>query len=328
MTVVDVLVLLLIVAFTSVSGINDGGNLIGTYLSSSRLRPVVVVTLLLTSILAGPLIFGTRVSHTIAVEIVDFQVAGHVVLMLSLLGAVLTLLVTWYLSIPTSTTLALAGAMVGAVLADGHLNWVHWSGILKVLVGLVGSVVIGFGVAFVVTALLWMAMRRYPHIGFGGARAQVLTVIFQGLAYGANDQEKAIGLTALFFLLVSHGTHYHVTPWAIVLPWFFWMVGFFTGGLRIAKTVSGHIFRLRPMQAVSTQLSAAVTVASAALLGFPVSTTQTTDGSLFGTGTALHPYQVRWVTVTKFIKVWLLTLPLAIVMGALAMGVNRLVHSF
>lgn len=309
------------------SGINDGGNLIGTYLSSSRFRPPVVVTLLLLSILAGPFIFGTRVSHTIAVEIVNFQVAGHTVLMLSLLGAVATLLVTWYLSIPTSTTLALAGAMVGAVLADGRLAWVHWSGVLKVLVGLVGSVMVGFGVAFIVTTLLWMLMRRYPHIGFGGARAQGLTVIFQGLAYGANDQEKAIGLTAVFLLLVEHGAHYRVTWPAIVLPWLFWMFGFFTGGLRIAKTVSGHIFRLRPMQAVSTQLSAAITVASAALMGFPVSTTQTTDGSLFGTGTALHPYQVRWLTVTKFIKVWLLTLPLAVALGALAMGVDRLAHA-
>lgn len=257
----------------------------------------------------------------------DFQAAGHTVLALALLGAVATLAVTWFLSIPTSTTMALAGAMVGAVLAAGHASWIHWPGILKVAIGLIGSVAVGFGMAFGMSSLLWMLMRRYPQIGFSGGRAQLATIVLQGLAYGANDQEKAIGLTAVYLMVAGHATHYQVTWLAIVLPWLFWMAGFFGGGLRIAKTVSGHVFRLRDMAAVSTQLSAALTVGTAAVLGLPVSTTQTTDGSLFGTGTALRPYQVRWHTVGKFFKVWALTMPLAVVMGALSMGADRLIQN-
>ena len=313
-------------AFTGISGVNDGGNLIGTYLSSNSVRPRVSVALLLVSILAGPLLFGTRVSHTIAVEIVNFHVAGHTVLALSLLSAVLTLGVTWRLSIPTSTTMALAGGMVGTVVAAGRAGWIEWPGIIKVSVGLVGSVLVGFGVAFVLSTLLWMLMRKFPKVGFSGGRAQVVTIALQGLAYGANDQEKAIGLTAVLLMLIQHQSHYQVTWWAIFLPWIFWMTGFFSGGLRIAKTVSGHVFRLRDMAAVSTQLGAAVTVGAAAFLGLPVSTTQTTDGSLFGTGTALHPYQVRWNTVGKFFKVWALTLPLAVAMGMATMGAIRLMR--
>ncbi|WP_338055125.1 inorganic phosphate transporter [Sulfobacillus harzensis] len=316
---------MLIAAFAGISGVNDGGNLIGTYLTSNSVRPLVSMTLLLGSVLVGPLLFGTRVSHTIAVEIVNFQAAGHQVLAVSLLAAVVTLLVTWRLSIPTSTTMALAGGMVGAVIADGHLGLIQWPGVLKVAIGLVGSVLVGFFVAFLLSSFLWMLMRRYPQIGFAGGRAQMATIVFQGLAYGANDQEKAIGLMAVLLMLVGHHVRYQVSLLAIVLPWLFWTGGLFVGGLRIARTVSGHVFKLVDMSAVSTQLGAALTVGAAALLGLPVSTTQTTDGSLFGTGTALKPYHVRWHTVGKFFRVWALTLPLAVVMGMVMMGLVRVV---
>jgi len=286
---------------------------------------MISVSLLLLSILAGPLVFGTRVSHTIAVEIVNFQTVGHTVLVMSLLSAVLTLAVTWWMSIPTSTTMALAGGMVGTVVATGHTHWIEWGGIIKIGVGLIGSVVLGFAVAFLLSSLLWMVMRRYPRIGFAGGRAQLLTVVLQGLAYGANGQERAIGLTAILLMMLMHRHHYSVSILAILLPWLMWVAGFFAGGLRIAKTISGHVFRLTDMASVSTQLSAAITVGVAAIVGIPVSTTETTDGSLFGTGAALHPYQVHWNTVRKFLKVWGLTLPLAVVMGVITMGMTRVV---
>lgn len=327
LTIVEGIILCFIIAFAGISGVNDGGNLIGTYLSSNSVRPVVSITLLLVSVVAGPILFGTRVSHTIAVEIVNFQAAGHQVLAVSLLAAVVTLLVTWRLSVPTSTTMALAGGMVGTVVMAGHTGWIEWAGIIKVSVGLVGSVMVGFLVAFLLTSLLWVLIRRWPRMGFGGGRAQVATIVLQGLAYGANDQEKAIGLMAILLMLVQHRTHYQVSYWAILLPWLFWMGGLFVGGLRIAKTVSGHVVRLVDMASVSTQLAAAVTVGAAAFMGLPVSTTQTTDGSLFGTGTALKPYHVRWHTVGKFFKVWALTLPLAVGMGMAITGALRLVHA-
>ncbi len=327
MPVVFAAIFILIMAFTALSGVNDGGNLVGTYLSSSRVKPFISVSLLVVSILAGPILFGTRVSHTIAVEIVNFHTAGHLVLVMALLGALLTLGVTWYLSIPTSATLALAGAMVGAVLLEGHWEWIQWGGILKVVIGLVGSVVVGFMAAYVISRFLWVVMKRFPGLGFRVGNAQWGTIVLQGLAYGANDQEKAIGLMAVLVMLVSHHTHYTVTWVAIVLPWLAWVLGLFAGGLRIAKTVSGHIFRLRDAARVSTQMGAGLTVAMAAVLGLPVSTTQTTDGSVFGTGAALNPYQVRWGTAGKFLRVWALTLPLAVALGGVVMGGARLIQA-
>ena len=309
----------LIAGFTIFSGINDGGNLIGTYLSTPATRPHWVLPLLAGSILLGPVLFGTAVSHTIAVEVVDFQKVPARVLAVALAAALTTLVVTWKLKVPTSTTLALAGGMLGAALAGGQAEWIHWAGILKIGLGLVGSVAIGFFMAFGLTLGVWRLLREFPPLGFMLGQLQYVTIVFQGVAYGANDQEKAIGLTALWFMLISGSHHYHVDWPALVIPWGLWLVGLWFGGLRIAKTVSGHVFRLRSADAVTTQTAAAVTVALAAIGGFPVSTTQTTDGALFGTGAALKPYHVRWGTVAKFFKVWSWTLPVSFAGGVVLM---------
>jgi PiT family inorganic phosphate transporter len=314
-----------IMGFTLFSGINDGGNLVGTYLATPNIRAAVVLPALAVSILLGPLLFGTAVSHTIAVEVVDFQRASHAILVYALVAAVATLAVTWRLRIPTSTTLALAGGMIGAAWAGGASQWIHWQGLVKIGAGLVGSVLIGFAVAFLLSSGVWRLLQQFPPLGFMAGKLQYLTIVFQGVAYGANDQEKAIGLMALWFMIWTHSHRYAVHWPAVVIAWSIWLLGLSVGGLYIAKTVSGHVFRLRGVDAVTTQLAAALTVSSAAMLGLPVSTTQTTDGSLFGTGTALKPYRVRWRTVAAFLKVWVWTLPVSIALGVVMTGTARLI---
>ncbi|RIV19231.1 anion permease [Alicyclobacillaceae bacterium I2511] len=317
---IEVLIFVLIAGFTMISGINDGGNLIATFLASGTLAPVFVLPLLLLSIGLGPLVFGTAVSHTIAVEVVDFQRAGPQVLMVSLFAALVTLGITWWLKMPTSTTIALGGSMVGATLASGQIQLIHWMGVEKLILGLLGSVGLGFVAAFLLTKVLWaglkrLSMKEIGHLKYG----QYMTAFWQGLAYGANDQEKVIGLMTLFWMMVTHHSHYQV-PWmAIALPLLFWTLGLIFGGFRIARTVGQHVVRIGPMNALSTQLAAALTVSLAALGGFPVSTTQTTDGALFGTGTALRPLSVHWVVVRKMVGVWVLTMPVATIVGGLAM---------
>ncbi|MCY0909233.1 inorganic phosphate transporter [Sulfobacillus sp. hq2] len=314
--VLDGAIFTLIVAFTIISGINDGGNLMATFLASRTLRPFTVVPLILISIGLGPMVFGTAVSHTIAVEIINFQVAGYGVLTGALLAALFTLLVTWKMKMPTSTTVALGGGMIGAALVSGHARDIHLLGIVKLLIGLLGSVGLGFLAAWLLTRAIWWILSRLSADRIHQLeKGQYLTAFWQGLAYGANDQEKAIGLMALFFMILHHQTRYHVPIAAIFLPLVFWALGMIFGGIRIARTVGNHVIRVNPMNAVSTQCAAAITVSLAAIAGFPVSTTQTTDGSLFGTGTALRPGSVRWIVVRKILGVWALTLPAAIVLG-------------
>lgn len=317
----DVLVFVGIAGFAIISGFNDGGNLIATFLASGTLSGRTVVPLLVAGIALGPVLFGTAVSHTIALEVVNFQAAGPLVLLMALLSALATLLLTWLLKIPTSTTIALGGGMIGAAVLSGHGRLIHWMGVGKLILGLVGSVVIGFLVAWVLANLLWAGLTRLSVRNIRRlSLAQYITVFWQGLAYGANDQEKAIGLMTIFLMLRAHSLTYRVTWLAIVLPLVFWAIGLVVGGWRIAHTVGGHIFRLRPMNALSTQAAAAVTVSVAAWFGFPVSTTQTTDGSLFGMGAALDPLHVRWPMVRKMFTVWVLTMPIAMVLGGTGMA--------
>ncbi len=313
----------LIGLFAAIAGINGGGNLVGTFLPTRAVSPRVLIPLLIASIAVGPLLFGTAVSHTIAVEIINFHRAGFSVLTAALIAAIMTLLITWRLRLPSSTTIALAGGMVGATLLNGQAALIHWGGVAKVVGGLFGSVLVGYIVAFWVTRLLWRMLRGVSvanprQLGY----LQVATLTVQGLAYGANDQEKAIGLMALAFTTAA-GSHYHVTLAAIGLPLVFWTAGLLAGGLRIARTVGGHIFRIRPLHSLAVQGSAAVTVVSAALLGLPVSTTETTDGSLFGLGSALAPRRIEWPTVLRLLIVWVTTLPLAFALGLAAVNMMR-----
>ncbi len=317
---------LLIAVFTMLSGINDGGNLVGTYFSTPTVHPRLLLFGLILSVAAGPLLLGTRVSHTIAVEVVNFQHVPSWVLMMALFSAVVTLSVTWRMKIPTSVTLALAGGMLGAALGAGDARWISWLGILKILIGLIGSVSVGFCTALLLAVGFRHLLRRCRRVGLFADRMQSPSVIAQGLAYGANGQERAIGLAALWFMAVDRSQVYRM-PWlAVVLPWLLWTIGLFVGGLYIAETVSGHVLRLRGVEAVTTQGAAALTVSAAALLGLPVSTTQTTDGSLFGTGTALNPYHVRWKTVVKFLQVWIWTLPVSVGIGFGSTWTIRRIH--
>ncbi len=326
--VVDVLygvIFLLIGLFSLLSGFNDGGNLMATFLRGGVLAPWVIFPILVGSIALGPLLFGTAVSRTIAVAIVNFDLTGPWVLAVAIGSAVLTLFITWRFRIPTSTTMALAGGMLGASIASGDARFIHWSGIVTVLVGLVASVILGFITAFVVTRALWTILAKASSSSYRRMkRLQYVSAMWQGMAYGANDQEKAIGLTALATMLWIKGFHYHVSWIAVSIPLVFWALGFWGGGVRIAKTVGGHIIRLDPMNALSTQMAAAVTVSMAAFWGIPVSTTQTTDGALFGTGTALNPLKVQWLVARNMLLVWSVTVPLSMVVGLVIMTLSRL----
>ncbi len=319
-----IVIFVLIALFSVLAGFNDGGNLMATFLRGGVIAPALIFPVLVGSVALGPVLFGTAVSRTITVAIINFHQANPDVLAVAVGSAVLSVFVTWRMRMPTSMTMALGGGMVGAAIASGDTRFIHWAGLLTVLVGMGLSVVLGFVAAFLLTRLLWDVLSLTSLSGYRSLkRLQYGSAVWQGLAYGANDQEKAIGLMALTLMLWGHHVHYHVSWISVVVPLGFWALGFWGGGVRIAKTVGGHIIRLDPMNALSTQSAAALTVSLAALLGMPVSTTQTTDGALLGTGTALNPLKVKWVVVRTMFMVWGIALPLGMVTGLMAMAAIR-----
>ncbi|WP_242968557.1 inorganic phosphate transporter [Sulfobacillus sp. hq2] len=323
---VIVLLLLSLSAFAMVSGFNDGGNLVATYRSSRIIDSRRIAPLLIAAIALGPVIFGTAVSRTMALEVVNFTQTSSRLLAISVMAGVLTLVVTWRMRLPTSTTIALAGGIIGAAAASGQAALIHWAGVEKIAGGLVGSVVMGFMLAWLLTGVMKRvtASDGTPRLVKVVDKFQYLTILWQGLAYGANDQEKVIGLTAIVMMLLSHDAVYHVSSFDILFPLASWSVGLALGGSRIANTVGTQIIHLRPETSVTTQLAAAITVSLAAILGFPVSTTQATDGCIFGSGTMINRHRVHWKVVRKIIGVWIITMPIALAMGAVLMMLVRL----
>lgn len=319
---------LLVALYAVFSGMNDGGNFLGTFLLTRSIAPRFLVPILIVSVIAGPFLLGTAVSHTIAVQILNFPRVGLDVLGASVLAALLTLLASWSLRVPTSTTVALAGGMVGVAWASGFGHAIHWLGVGKVAVGVGGSLVVGFVVCFAAGKILWRVLQAATvTTGRRLGKLQPLTVVAQGLAYGANGFEKSLGLGALFDVMAVHPAPFGVSVPVIGIVGLLWVVGLMVGGVRIARTVGGHIFRVRPLHSVTVQASSALVVVTAALMGVPVSNTQALDGALFGLGSALAPRRVQWRTATRIFGAWVAVVPLSLLAGFLVMMTARVVKA-
>ncbi len=313
---VEIAVLALILLLGYLSGYNGGGNLMATLLGSRTLPRWVLFPLLTVSIAVGPVIFGTQVAATIGDEIVNLERVGPEVLAAALVAAAAAILVAWRSRVPTSTSVALVGGLVGGALVHGGPAAVHWPGVIKALLSLVLSLVSGFTVGFLVfRAVRWSLRGASPRVGNAVARGQYLTAALQGVGYGANDAEKTMGLLAALAVLSGVSHRFQVTWPMIALTVATFVAGMGVGGWRVARSIGMHVFRLRPVHGLSVQLAAAATVMTAAALGGPVSTTETTDAALLGVGTAQRPSMLRWAVVRSLLLVWGVTMPLALAVG-------------
>jgi PiT family inorganic phosphate transporter len=303
--------------FGLVSGFNDGGNLMGSFTSGRVISPRAAALLLLLS-LAGPLVLGTAVAHTVGTNVIDLRAQGALGYVLITLSPLCVVLVSLWFGIPTSMTLALVGAMLGWALIDGGRSVIHWSGVARVIIGMPISVLGGGLLAL----LIYRGMRRFfgtrPHASLlRFARLQFFTAAVQAFAYGGNDMEKTVGLLAVGMSFPNQG---HVVAFASAAPiigaFVCFYVGAITGGSRVAGRVGLGVLKVRSTQALSQQLASGSVVACLAIAGAPVSMTQTIDGGLVGVGAALRASSVRWGIVREMLGSWLLTLPMALVVAA------------
>jgi PiT family inorganic phosphate transporter len=298
--------------FGVVSGFNDGGNLLASFTSGRVITPPAAACLLLLAPL-GPLLVGTEVARTVAVSVIDLRAQGEAGFVLITTVAVAVVLGSWRWRIPTSMTLSLVGAMLGWALAVPGTSGVRWHGVAKALVATPLSVVGGLGCAFVFHRIARRGLARLPHArALRIARVQYLSGALQAVAYGSNDMEKTIGLVAAGATASPQlGSH---VPLLLASGTF--LAGAAVGGWRVARRVGSGIFRVRPVQALSEQLSAGLVVTACAVAGAPVSSTQVIGSSLVGVGTSVRASSVRWTVVRQMLASWMVTLPLALV-GAL-----------
>jgi len=303
--------------FAFLNGFNDSSGLVATAISSRSINPRLALTIASLAEFAGPFIFGTAVAGTIGKDLIAPGGITLDVLLTAIVSAIVWNLITWYLGLPSSSTHALLGGLIGAVTITHGYQYLQWAGFAKVLIALFISPVIGLVVGyFLMTKMLEFTAHFSPRINVIFTRVQVLNVIALALSHGTNDGQKSMGLITLALVAAQLQQSFVVPVWVTLLVAIAMMLGVNSAGWRIMKTVGGKIYRVRPVHAFTAQTAAAAIVLTAALVGAPVSTTQVVSTTIMGVGSAERINRVRWGVAGQIVTGWLLTIPASILVAA------------
>ena len=306
--------------FDFLNGLHDAANSIASIVSTRVLRPQYAVIWAAFFNFIAFLVFGTHVAQTIGKGIVDPAIIDASVIFAALVGAIFWNVVTWVLGIPSSSSHALIGGLLGAGITKAGIGSVVWSGVIKTTLGIFLAPVLGLLVALLLMlAISWMFRRvnanRADRIF---RRTQFFSAALYSLGHGGNDAQKTMGIIAV--LLYSQGMlggKFHVPFWVILACQAAMGLGTLLGGWRIVHTMGSKITRLSPPQGVCAELGGSIMLFAATGLGIPVSTTHTITGSIMGVGAARRASAVRWGVAGNIVIAWIVTLPAAAIIGAL-----------
>jgi PiT family inorganic phosphate transporter len=265
----------------------------------------------------GPFIFGVAVANTIGHEVVLAEAINEVVLLAALSSAILWNLMTWYLGFPSSSSHALIGGFVGAVVMDAGWRVIQIPGIEKILIALFASPLIGFAFGYILLRLiLILSWKASPGINRFFKRGQVFTALALALSHGTNDAQKTMGIITLALVTGGYLKVFAVPTWVIILCAGMIALGTAVGGNKLIKTLGGKFFRIRPVDGFASQLASAVVILGASLVGGPVSTTQVVSSAIMGVGAAERVNKVRWGVAKEIATAWLLTIPVTALLAA------------
>lgn len=326
-----------VLAFDFTNGFHDASNMLGTLIASRAMTPGQAVCLVGVFTFVGPVLGGTAVADTIGgfVDLDNQSRAVALGIVLSgLLGAIAWNLLTWRLAIPSSSSHALVGGLVGAVLVSAGAQDVHWgwtalwhgqlAGVSKLMVSLLVSPLIGLAAGYGLHRFAGLLLRRArPAVNDTLRHLQWLTASALAFSHGTNDGQKGMGVIALLLVLAGLRTQLQVPLWAIALSSLAMTGGTLIGGWRIVRTVGFGIYRLRPLHGFDAQLASSAVILGASAFGGPVSTTHVVSGAIMGVGASERPRAVHWMKAREILATWLLTLPGAALAGA---GLCRLIR--
>jgi PiT family inorganic phosphate transporter len=316
-----ILIIVLVTGFDFTNGFHDAANAVASAVSTKALSLRGALALAAVMNLIGALA-GTGVAVTVAKGIIDTPHSGHglEVIGAALIGAILWNITTWYFGLPSSSSHALIGGMVGAALASA--TTVHWSGVVaKVVIPMIVSPLVGFSLGFLVMiGLLWAFRRANAHkAGRLLRRAQIVSASSLALGHGLQDAQKSMGVIVLALVVTGHQDDFHVPFWVILLCATALAAGTWSGGLRIMRTLGRRIFHLTPAHGFSAEMSAAsVLYMTAFVFAAPVSTTHVVTSAVMGVGATQRRKAVRWSVAGDIATAWVLTFPAAATIAALA----------
>lgn len=330
--------IIFILVFDYTNGFHDASNIIGTVVACNAMTPMRAVILIGIFEFLGPIIGGTAVANTIGHFIVvdDLpSVLASLIIMSGVVGAIVWNLLTWWFGLPSSSSHALVGGLIGAVVlavGNDHVVWGgrellgdgHLTGFTKVLISLVISPLIGFGVGFLLHRVMRLLLTSVsPAFNQYLKQAQMVTASVLAFSHGANDAQKSMGIITLILWSSGIIPSFQVPLWVMVMSALLITMGILSGGWRIARTVGFGIYRLRVLHALDSQLTAASVILTASMVGAPVSTTHVVSSSLMGIGSSEWPKRVHWAKAIEIILTWLITIPFSAMMGALIFWILR-----
>jgi PiT family inorganic phosphate transporter len=311
-----VLVIISALAFDYINGFHDAANAVATVVSTGVL-PLRTAILMAALLNFGGALTGTAVAATIGTGLIEPTAVTQVVVLSALWGATLWNLVTWYFGIPSSSSHALVGGLVGSALAQAGVRSIRSEGLIKVVESLVVSPMVGFAIGFVMmVAIVWICKGRSPaRLSRAFRRLQIASAGFMAVSHGSNDAQKTMGIIAMSLALYSGGSkagaQFHVPLWVMMACALAMGAGTMAGGLRIIKTMGTRIIELKPIDGFAAETSAALTILAASHLGLPVSTTHVLSGAIMGVGSSRRVSAVRWGVTVRIMWAWVLTIPIS-----------------
>jgi PiT family inorganic phosphate transporter len=319
----------IVLIFEYTNGFHDAANIIATVIASRAMTPVQAVLLVAFFEFLGPLLGGTAVANTIGtfVTLDDLdRVLALTIVLCGLAGAIAWNLLTWWFGIPSSSSHALVGGLAGVVVVAAGANHVAWgfgdllhghlNGVAKVVAALILSPIIGFWVGYVLHRVMLALLRgAHPSINRDLRHLQFATSAGLAFSHGANDAQKSMGILTLVLVLGGFIPTFEVPFWVMLACSCAIVLGILSGGWQIVRTLGFSIYKIRPLHALDSQMTAAGVIFGSSLFGAPVSTTHVVTSSIMGIGSSERPKAVRWSKALEIVATWLITIPGAALMA-------------
>lgn len=304
--------------FDFLNGFHDSSNIVATVISSRALHPRVALYMTAVAHFIAPFIFGVAVANTVGKGLIDPSAINPQVVIAATLSAILWNLFTWFIAIPSSSSHALIGGLLGAAVLAQGVGVVQLEGLLKILTALFISPPIGLLVSYMFMRLvLFLSRGATPRINVLFKRLQIVTSLSLALSHGSNDAQKTMGIITLGLVAGGYQETFHIQMWVIAASAGAIALGTAFGGWRLIRTLGGKIYKIRPVHAFTSQAASAGVIMGAALLGGPVSTTQVVGSAIMGAGAAERFSKVRWQVAQNMLVTWVITIPVTALVAAL-----------
>ncbi len=321
-------IIILAFAFDFINGFHDSANAIATVVSTRVLSPQSAVIMAAFFNFAAFLVFGVAVAATIAKGVVDPDAVNRSVIFSALVGAIVWDLITWRAALPTSSSHALIGGLLGAAYVKGGVKMLIFGGINKILLFMFISPILGLVLAYVfmmvVTRLFYKVDAKKMNFVF--RKLQLLSAAFYSLSHGTNDAQKTMGVVAVLLYSAGYlGNKLYVPLWVVLMAHTAIALGTLFGGWRIVKTMGKKMANLRPVHGFSAETASGLVLFGSAHFGIPVSTTHAISGSILGVGMAQRATGVRWILARKILGAWILTIPASAAVAGVTYLVLKLI---